>query len=108
MILLAAKQATWKHHHHLYVGSGTSTDVPNRRIGGIRGRVLDRRLSTLPHSYFHTLLRDGKPREQGWSVIWQIEGSQKEKDTEVRTYNRFLTYLTEALFHDLLGSWKTA
>lgn len=103
-MLLALDNA---HHNHLYVGSGTGTSGPTRYgLGGIQTRVMDRDLPKLPPSYFHALLRDGEPREPVWGVIWEIEGSQEEQDAEVRTSNRFLSYLAERLFHDLLCSWS--
>lgn len=105
-MLLVVEQVLWRHHHHLYVGSGTAVRDRNSR-GGVKSRASDRDKPTLKHSYFHHLLRDKKkPREPVWSVIWQIKGSQAERDVETRTYNRFLSYIAETLFHDLLPSWK--
>ena len=61
-MLLATEQG--KHHHHLYVGSATSTAIPGRNLGGIKKRVMDRDKPTLIPSYFHTFSGMGRAGNQ--------------------------------------------
>ncbi|KEZ43445.1 hypothetical protein SAPIO_CDS4631 [Scedosporium apiospermum] len=66
-MLLATEQG--KHHHHLYVGSATSTAIPGRNLGGIKKRVMDRDKPTLIPSYFHTFSGMGRAGNQYFAKL---------------------------------------
>ncbi|SPO04676.1 uncharacterized protein DNG_07361 [Cephalotrichum gorgonifer] len=104
--LLARK---WDLHNHLYVGSATSAPSTSRP-GGILGRKGDRLLKPTAarrRSLFYNLLWDGKPREAVWITLLHIPGSQATEDTNLRTRFRILALLGEAIFHNLLASWRS-
>ena len=102
-MLLALQQEIYEHHHHAYVGSGTST-AGNGIVGGIGTRA-SARMHPISPNLFHNLLQVGKPLEPIWIPLWVIKGSRDEEDSDVRSYNAFVCRLAEAILHDLMRSW---
>lgn len=101
-MLLALEREVYEHHDHLYVDSVTGERGIIRRV---EQRSQLAYLEDSPCS-FPTLILNTKPQQQVRFQLLVINSSQREKDPVVRTRNRFLVFLAEAVFHDLLRLWK--